>query len=210
MGVVVCDLDGTLVDVRGRDYAAYVMALETVGLPPIPDNEFWSRRRSGARIIELLGVEAGEADRDAVLAAFVRVVERDELLDLDTLFRDAMSFIAAVHNAGWRTVLCTLRRRPEGVKRQLDRLGLQVLLEDVYVVGADEDGPKASTLKRFAPEGAVMIGDTEADISSARLAGVPVYAVTTGIRDRQYLARHAPDVIVDSLTELLPLLRGTA
>jgi phosphoglycolate phosphatase-like HAD superfamily hydrolase len=144
-----------------------------------------------------------------VLNAFVEVVESDALLELDPLFEDTLSFLTAARASGWQIVVCTLRRRPDAAERQVDWLGLRAFIADLCVAAHGEEGPKAATLMRYAPSRTVMVGDTESDIASARRAGVPVYAVTTGVRGRAFLEGHGPDVIADSLTELLPLLKGT-
>lgn len=206
---LVCDLDGTLIDIRRRDYRAYVHALGQIGEEPIAEDAFWTARREGKRIVDFVGERAPAGDRDMVLHAFVEVVESDELLGLDPLFGDTLSFLTAARSSGWQIAVCTLRRRPEAAERQIDWLGLRAFVGDVCVVAQGEEGPKAATLMRYAPARTVMVGDTEADIASARGAGVPVYAVTTGVRGRGFLEKHVPDVIADSLTELLPLLKGT-
>jgi phosphoglycolate phosphatase len=208
MNVLVCDLDGTLIDVRRRDYRAYVDALTHIGQEPIAEDAFWTARREGKRIVDFVSEAAPAGDRDLVLNAFVEAVESDELLGLDPLFGDTLSFLGAARASGWRIVVCTLRRRPEAAERQLDRLGLRAFVGDMCVAAQVEESPKAATLMRYASATTVMVGDTESDIASARRAGVPVYAVTTGVRGRAFLEQHVPDVIADSLTELLPLLKG--
>ena len=53
----------------------------------------------------------------------------------------------------------------------------------------------------------IKIGDTEVDIREGRNAGAGlVIGVTTGAYSRAALQAHAPDLIIDSLSELLPLL----
>jgi phosphoglycolate phosphatase-like HAD superfamily hydrolase len=207
MNILVCDLDGTLIDVRQRDYSAYGHAVGQIGEQPIAEDPFWAARREGRRIVEFVSEHVPE-ERDAVLNAFVEVVESDELLALDPLFDDTLSFLTSVRTSGWQIVVCTLRHRPEAAKRQLDRLGLRPLVDEVCVLPQGEECPKAATLMGYAPARTIMVGDTESDIASARRAGVPVYAVTTGLRGRAFLEKHAPAVIADSLTELLPLLKG--
>jgi phosphoglycolate phosphatase len=208
VSVLVCDLDGTLIDIRNRDYRAYVHALAQIGEEPIAPDVFWNARRQGRRIVDFVSEAAPAKDREIVLGAFVERVESDELLETDPLFDDSLSFLTTARAAGWRIVVCTLRRRPEAAERQVDRLGLRDLSTDMCVLAHGEEGPKAATLMRYAPSPTVMVGDTESDIASARRAGVPVYAVTTGVRGRAFLENHEPDVIADSLTELLPRLKG--
>jgi phosphoglycolate phosphatase len=55
-------------------------------------------------------------------------------------------------------------------------------------------------------ERCVVVGDTELDIGCARAAGAKVVAVTTGTRTRADLAAHAPDLLLDDLSDPEPLL----
>jgi phosphoglycolate phosphatase-like HAD superfamily hydrolase len=56
------------------------------------------------------------------------------------------------------------------------------------------------------PGRCIVIGDTEHDIACARAAGAPVVAVATGVRDRAALAAHAPDLLLDDLTDTAGLV----
>lgn len=50
---------------------------------------------------------------------------------------------------------------------------------------------------------ALMIGDSETDIKSARAAGIPCIAVTYGYNHGKPIQSQGADLVVDSLTELL-------
>lgn len=52
----------------------------------------------------------------------------------------------------------------------------------------------------------VIIGDTEHDITCARSGGAWAIAVCTGRADRQMLENHRPDLLLDSLSPMDPLL----
>ena len=56
---------------------------------------------------------------------------------------------------------------------------------------------------RTAPEHTLMIGDSRSDIAAARAAGVPCVAVTYGYNHGEDIALSEPDLMVDSLEELL-------
>lgn len=61
------------------------------------------------------------------------------------------------------------------------------------------------------PERCIVVGDTEHDIACARAAGMRVIAVATGVRPREVLAAHAPDLLLDTLSatgELVEWGRG--
>ena len=61
------------------------------------------------------------------------------------------------------------------------------------------------------PSRCIVVGDTEHDIACARAAGAQVVAVATGVRAREDLARHRPDLLLDDLSDpagCLALARG--
>ncbi len=49
-----------------------------------------------------------------------------------------------------------------------------------------------------------IVGDTPADVQAAKLNGVPVIAVATGIFSVQQLQEHAPDLVLGSCAEAFP------
>lgn len=58
----------------------------------------------------------------------------------------------------------------------------------------------------FPSSRTVIIGDTEHDISCARAGGAWAIAVCTGRSDRNALARHHPDLLLDRLAPVDPVL----
>ena len=55
-----------------------------------------------------------------------------------------------------------------------------------------------------------MVGDTEADIITAKKHGVKVIGVLSGIRDRASLEVYQPDWIVKDLSEAVDLLLNSS
>ena len=56
------------------------------------------------------------------------------------------------------------------------------------------------------PRNCIVVGDTEHDIACARAAGARVVAVATGGSRREVLAAHAPDLLLDDLSDAPALL----
>lgn len=109
---------------------------------------------------------------------------------------------------GWVLALLT-GNMTEMAGIKLDRFGLR----ERFAFGAfgeeaeDRDGlariavARAATRYGVPPERCIVVGDTENDIACARAADARVVAVATGIRDRQALAAHAPDLLLDDLSQ---------
>ena len=60
---------------------------------------------------------------------------------------------------------------------------------------------RAAELYAVPPRRCIVVGDTEHDIACARAAGMRAVAVATGSRDRELLASHDPDLLLDDLSE---------
>lgn len=91
-------------------------------------------------------------------------------------------------------------------------------LHERFAFGAfGSDGPLRDDMARAAvaraaerwgvpPPRCIVVGDTELDIACARAAGARVVAVATGGRTREQLAPHAPDLLLDDLSDAPALL----
>lgn len=92
------------------------------------------------------------------------------------------------------------------------KLGAFGLFERFAFGAYGGDGPDRPAMARHAvslaargwgvpPSRCVVVGDTELDVDCARAAGAKVIAVATGGRTRAQLAPHAPDLLLDDLTD---------
>jgi pyrophosphatase PpaX len=209
-GVVLFDLDGTLIDSGAMIVASMHHAARTV-----------------------LGREVPEAElRAAVggpgLVAQMRLLDEervDELVDVYTAHNETLHD-SLEPCSGIERALETLRdeRRKLGIvtakRKATIRLAFRVLphLEPFFdvVVGADDTerhkphpDPILHALEQLdaAPESAAYVGDSPFDIQAAKAAGVLAVAVTWGgIHETARLEREEPDAIVSSPEELLGVL----
>lgn len=192
---IILDLDGTLLDTRRRHHALYASGVREQGGAPLPIAAFWRAKRQGVSWPRLLERTLGRpADVDRFFAGWKRDVESDRMLVLDELHPDAVRGLRSLVAAGWAATLVTARRDPAALSRQLARLGIDQSFEAAI---ATEGAPKHLAIEgrgRFDH----WIGDTEDDIASARAAGIPVTAVTSGIRGPSLLARAEPDALARS------------
>lgn len=113
---------------------------------------------------------------------------------------------AVEEEEGWVPALLT--GNTTGMARiKLDHFGIA----DRFAFGAfGEEASDRNALARVAvtraregygvpPGRCIVVGDTEHDIACARAAGAHVIAVATGVRDRDSLAAHEPDLLLDDL-----------
>jgi HAD superfamily hydrolase (TIGR01549 family) len=57
-------------------------------------------------------------------------------------------------------------------------------------------------------EKCIVVGDTESDIIAARMAGAFAVAVTTGHEDEEVLQKAKPDIVLKSISDLVPYLKS--
>ena len=88
MTILYFDLDGTLIDVRKRHYAAYVDTARELGLTPLSELEFWQERRGGAATEDLIG-NVCDSDRERFTDGWRARTDAPSYVRLDTLIPGA-------------------------------------------------------------------------------------------------------------------------
>ena len=220
---LITDFDGPIIDVSERYYQVYQLCLEKSRnndrpLKQLSKAEFWELKRS--RVPEKqIGIESGLDEEQAQVFAQLRreTVHTEAFFKYDTLAPGAVAALEKVQPAGIDLAVMTMRR-----VRELDYAFSQhdlgrffpkdrcYCLSNDYVKTRDIDD-KPLLMERALVElppasDTWMVGDTEADIITAKNHGVKVMAVLCGIRDRQNLQSYQPDLIVQDLSEAVDLV----
>jgi phosphoglycolate phosphatase-like HAD superfamily hydrolase len=135
----------------------------------------------------------------------------------DSLVPGAVDALEKVQQAGVDLVVMTMRRMLE-LEYAFNRHNLErffpknrcYCLNNDYVKTRDIDDKPLLMERAIAELPAAsevwMVGDTEADITAAKMHGVKVIAVLCGIRDRAQLERYEPDLILNNLSEAVDLV----
>ncbi|MGG6294294.1 HAD family hydrolase [Leptolyngbya sp. AN02str] len=219
---LITDFDGPIMDVSERYYRVYQYCLETVRKPEQAINllskaEFWALKRSQIPEREI-GNRSGLCDDQALAFAKLRkqTVHTQPYLIYDKPIPGAIDTLVEIQARGYDLAVMTMRRTSE-LNEAFERCNLgrffradrRYCLSDNYVKTADtKDKPllMKRALAELPPAETWMVGDTEADIIAAKTYGIPVIAVTSGIRDRDRLSLHQPDAIAANLTEALRMI----
>jgi len=212
--LLIFDLDGTLVD-SCEDLAISVNAARVgMGMQPLPHEQIRGYVGHGAPMLvrRSLGPEASDADVERALG-FFREHYRGHLLDNTETYPGVREALEALAGRGFvgdaRRAMAVLTNKPTDFSEEiLKGLGLRHYFGSVYGGESFErkkpDPIGVETLLRelhVAPREAMMIGDAEIDVQTARNAGVWACGVTYGLGS-QGLAAHPPDLLLDSLTDL--------
>jgi phosphoglycolate phosphatase len=208
---IVYDLDGTLADTAEDLVATLNYLLGREGLAPLPLESARSLVGAGARALIQRGFSAsGRAlDPRALEAVFADYLEHyaAHIADRTRLYPGVDKALAAFARAGWRQAVCT--NKIESLARLLiAKLGIAgrfafVCGQDTFGVGKPDPRPLLETIAAAggARERAIMVGDSGADIKTARAAGLPVVAVDFGYADVP-VAELKPDRVISHFDQL--------
>ena len=208
--VIAFDLDGTLVDTAPDLIGALNAVLSGEGLPPLPLAAARHLVGAGARaLIERGFAEAGEALDAARVPA---LVEAFIAIYLGRIAKESVPFagltaaLDSLSGAGARLAVCTNKRTDLSLAL-LDALDLTSRF--AAVVGSDMAAHKPDPrilLMAIARAGgdpgrALSVGDSRADLATARNAGVPVVGVSFGYSDPPLVPAEW-DAFIDSFVDL--------
>jgi phosphoglycolate phosphatase len=211
---LIFDLDGTLIDSK-LDLALAVNAtLAELGRAALPHEQIFSYVGQGAPalIARALGSDASEQDCMAGLEFFIKYYSAHKL-DNTALYPGVREALDALREM----TMAVYTNKPVRVSRSIIAgLGLSDHFRVVYGGNSFErkkpDPMGVHTILEelsAAPMQTMLIGDSEVDVQTARNAGTWACGVTYGFGSHR-LGEFPPDLLVDSLTELLPHLSATA
>jgi phosphoglycolate phosphatase len=208
---IVFDLDGTLIDSAGDIADALNACLADERLPPFDEPAVVTMIGGGARVlVERALLRIGRSGDLALTDRLHRAFEtRYAALGAgrSAPFPGAVELLADLTAAGVALGICT--NKPQAITRSvLDQLELTRWF--AVIVGETPERPRKPhpAMLLAAIEGlsaaiadAVMIGDSAADVGTARAAGVPVVAVSFGYTTTPPAALGA-DLLIDRLADL--------
>jgi phosphoglycolate phosphatase len=203
-GVLVFDVDGTLVDSAPDILAAVRYSFSAIGLPD-PD-PVAVRAAIGLPLAGLLSVLA-PADRAEELSEHYRAYYAEHLLDRSQLYPGVAEALAGL-SRHYRLAVAT-NKRASNAYRLLSGLG--VLPHFCALVGADQLPPKPAphTVRRAVAasrgRGLWMVGDSPQDILAGRAAGLRTYGVVWDHPVERLLSVR-PDILGRDLHHLVELL----
>jgi phosphoglycolate phosphatase len=212
--LVVFDLDGTLADTK-QDLALSVNAMrESMGLGPLPLEAVTSYVGHGVTVLvkRALGEEAPDGEVEKGLAFFLDYYAH-HLLDHTIAYPGVRE---ALEDLGNRK-LVILTNKPTRFSRAIvEGLGLAPYFFEIYggdsfpLKKPDPMGIKVVMSSLSIPaEKTLMVGDSDTDVLTGRNAGVWTCGVTYGFGP-QALQEACPDLLLDNLRDLPPILDGRA
>jgi len=209
---LIFDLDGTLIDSK-LDLALSVnAAIEHMGRATLAHETIYGYVGDGAPLLlrRALGEGVTDAEVDEGLGFFLSYY-RAHMLDNTVTYpgvREGLDLLKG------RSMAVLTNKPARFSQRILDGLGLTGYFRFVYGGNSFQtkkpDPLGANTVLRelgAAPQEAMMVGDSDVDVRTARNAGMWACGVSYGL-GAEGMRAHPPDVLLDSLVELLAHLNG--
>ena len=220
---LITDFDGPIMDVSERYYRVYQYCLEQTKTPgqkvqELSKKEFWRLKRSQVpekQIGIISGLDPEQAKQFARLRRLT--VHSQPYLIYDQILPGVKETLEKIQKLDLHLILMTLRREKE-LEEPLNRFNLQEFfppesrycLPNDYVKTTDvQDKPllMAKAVEELPEVADVwMVGDTEADIVSAKTHKIKMIGLLSGIRDRTQLESYEPDFIVNNFAEAVDLI----
>ncbi|NEX21279.1 phosphoglycolate phosphatase [Thiorhodococcus mannitoliphagus] len=211
--MILCDLDGTLVDsVPDLAYCVDAM-MARLGLPARGEAAVRDWVGNGVeRLVRraLIGQLDGEPDEVLYQRAYPLFLElySANTFNRSVIYPGVREGIDFMKSAGYR-LGCITNKAARFTEPLLQHLGL---FEDFGIVVSGDTLPRkkpdplplmhAAGHFGVAPEDALMIGDSVSDVSAARAAGFKIICTSYGYNHGQDIRDSQPDAVVDSLAEL--------
>jgi phosphoglycolate phosphatase len=209
--ILVLDLDGTLVDTAPDLMAALNVCLTQEGLRNMSLDESIAMIGAGARALlerglAATGAERSKAEVDALFAVFLDHYTA-HIADMSRPYPGVVDAIDHFASRGWKIAVCT--NKLESLSRALLR-ALSIEGRFAAVGGGDTFPVKKPDPRHLRetialaggdPARAVMVGDSETDIATAKNANIPVVAVDFGYTT-VHVREYRPERIISHFRDL--------
>ena len=210
INTILFDLDGTIIDTNDLIINTFLHVLE---------QHFPQQKYTREQIIPHMGLTLEQqmqtfSGREEVtdLVADYRTYNN---LHHDTLIREfprVKEVIAKLHERGITMGIVTTKIKPTTI-RALDYFGLKEYMSTIVTV-QDVTHPKPhpepvlTALRNLGadPVKTLMVGDSAADIQSAKAAGVKAAGVAWSLKGVDVLKQYNPDYILEDMTDLYGVL----
>ena len=212
-GIVVFDLDGTLVDTIADIAAAANRALNRLGFASIPSDSCREMVGWGTRVLARLALEyAGGSTDDRSVDQLEKMIN-DEYTDRplvdSTIYAGIETLLDRLRGRDTKLGVCTNKSEPIAERVVHAAFGKNRFDAVVGARPGRETKPSAQSLSECIAmagghhDSALMIGDSDVDVRTAKAAGVPIYGAAWGYRGRAHLERAGADCVFDSAEEIL-------
>lgn len=220
-GLVIFDLDGTLIDSVPDIAVAVDATLDELNRPAVGETQVRAWVGNGAaRLLHraLTGEMQGEAEPEQferAMAAFGRHYSQ-RLWQASACYPGVPEVLGQLRERGAR-LACVTNKPERFTQPLLEQTGLEAYFElilagDSLPAKKPDPLPLLTAMERCGatPESTLMVGDSASDVGAARAAGVGVACLSYGYNHGSDVRELNPDQVFDSLFELMNWLEEAA
>ncbi|MDR0268909.1 pyrophosphatase PpaX [Paenibacillus sp.] len=206
---ILFDLDGTIIDTNELIITSFMHVLEKHQLAPLKREEIIPKM--GTTLEHQLQHFSGMGDITALMASY-RSYSNEHHDAMVRLFPHVEEVVKQLHAKGIRLGVVTTKNKP-GTIRVMEMFDLKKYMGAVITVN-DVDHPKphaepvlkAVDMLGSEPSRTLMVGDSPADIQSAKAAGVKSAGVAWSLKGEDALLEYKPEYILKDMRDLYLLL----
>ncbi len=206
---VTFDLDGTLIDTAPDLVRALNVCMTGSGVKQINTTQVRALIGQGARaLIERAfaqgGVTPNSSDVDARLAHFLEDYSAN-IAQKSRVFDGAITCLDTLSEAGARLSICT--NKPEALTLKvlqafdLTRCFDAIMCPENVSAKKPDAAHVLAAIAPAAPDQSIMIGDSIADLNSARAARIPIILMSHGYSDPP-VSELGADLVLDHFSDL--------
>ncbi|RXJ01725.1 pyrophosphatase PpaX [Anaerobacillus alkaliphilus] len=205
---VLFDLDGTLINTNELIIASFIHTLD----------HYYPNEYTREKVIEFIGPSLHDTfsrmnpEKVDEMIDMYRTFNHEKHDELVEEYGTVKETVKALHEKGYKLAVVTTKRS-DTARMGLRLTGLEeyfpvlVGIDDVEKVKPDpEPLLKALNQLNSTPEQAIMVGDSQYDVLGGKNTGTKTAAVAWTIKGREFLEGYNPDVMLETMSDLLPYL----
>ncbi len=221
IAAVIFDADGTLIDSKEDIAAAANYAMKAMGRPTLPHQQLYRYIGHGGLALVASALRGGEPvthpdpelapEADEAFRHFIAYYS-EHPVDHTRLFPGVAETLTELGRRGKKLAVAT-NKDAALTQQVLRELGADSYFPIILGDGKSPDRkPNPEVIHQILrsydvpPAGAVMVGDSEVDVQTARNAGIATIGLTYGHGGRAALEKAGADWVVDDMRDILALL----
>lgn len=208
------DLDGTLIDSVDSYYRIVEIALEKLQFPPVPRSTILEAARTDQFNWDMVLPKVPGQSREETTEKAWQLIQE---IYPDIFLKNVKPFPGTVHvlkflrknNIRIGVVTSTPEKNISDKMKLLDIDNVSGMIETVISAGdvtrkKPYPDPLILCMERMAlsPDQCVYVGDMKIDIAAGKAAGMKTIGVLTGFESFEDLSQEAPDIIIDSISDM--------
>jgi pyrophosphatase PpaX len=205
---VLFDLDGTLINTNELIIASFLHTLD----------HYFPSEYTREKVIQFIGPSLHDSfsgllpDRVEEMIDMYRSFNHEKHDELVEEYETVKETVKALHEKGYKLAIVTTKRS-DTARMGLKLTGLEkyfpvlVGIDNVEKVKPDpEPLLKALGQLNSSPDRAIMVGDSQYDVLGGKNTGTLTAAVAWTIKGREFLEGYEPDVMLETMSDLLSYL----